>query len=138
MLKRTAVLMVGLCLASIIAQAQNKVTLSGYIKDATSQEALIGATIFQTNSQLGTTTNEYGFYTLTLPVADTFGLVISYIGYQAQAKKVATKPNLRLDILLEPNGLELTQVEVVASRNNDNVQRAQMGVPIPRETGRTS
>ncbi|MBI1226619.1 MAG: TonB-dependent receptor plug domain-containing protein [Bacteroidetes bacterium] len=117
-----------LCLAATFAQAQNKVTLSGYIKDAASQEALIGATIFQTNSQLGTTTNEYGFYTLTLPVADTFGLVISYIGYQAQAKKVATKTNLRLDILLEPDGLELAQVEVVASRNNDNVQRAQMGV----------
>ena len=107
MLKRTAVLMVGLCLASIIAQAQNKVTLSGYIKDATSQEALIGATIFQTNSQLGTTTNEYGFYTLTLPAADTFGLVISYVGYQPQAKKVSMKTNLRLDILLEPSGLEL-------------------------------
>ncbi len=104
------------------------ITLSGYIHDALTKESLIGATIFSTNTKKGTTTNEYGFYSITLPKADTIGLVISYVGYQPQAKKLTTDKNLRLDILLELNSSILGEVIVNAERNDNNVQRAQMGV----------
>ena len=114
-------------LLTIKVSSQN-ITLSGYVKDAQTQESLIGATVFESNRQTGVVTNDYGYFSLTLPKVDTIGLVISYIGYQAQAKKIATKEDLRLDLLLEPNSNTLSEVTVSASRNNDNVQRAQMSV----------
>jgi hypothetical protein len=107
--------------------AQN-ITLSGYIRDAKTGESLIGATLFATTQKIGTTTNEYGYYSLTVSAADTIGLVVSFIGYQAQLKKVFSKENLRLDITLADNTAVLNEVVVNASRNNDNVKRAQMGV----------
>jgi len=47
--------------------AQDQYTVSGYIKDASNGEALIGASIFVTELSSGTTTNVYGFYSLRLP-----------------------------------------------------------------------
>jgi CarboxypepD_reg-like domain/TonB-dependent Receptor Plug Domain len=116
-----------LLLISATATAQN-ITLNGYVRDAKTDEALIGATLFEATQKLGTTTNEYGFYSLTVAVKDTIGLVISFIGYQPQAKKIFSKENIRLDIALADNSAVLGEVVVKASRNDDNVQRAQMGV----------
>lgn len=107
--------------------AQN-ITLSGYIKDEHSKESLAGASVFSTNYKIGASTNEYGFFSITIPKADTLGLVVSYIGYKPQAKKLFIKNSLRLDILLEPNAAELSEVVVSANRNDNNVNRAQMGV----------
>ena len=104
------------------------ITLSGYVRDAKTDESLIGATLFEATQKAGTTTNEYGFYSLTISAQDTIGLVISYIGYQPQAKKIFTKQNLRLDIALADNTAVLDEVVINASRNDDNIQKAQMGV----------
>ena len=104
------------------------ITLSGYVRDAKTAESLIGATIYEATQKVGTTTNEYGYYSLTVFGADTIALVISFIGYQAQAKKVFSKENLRLDIALADNTAILNEVVVNAARNNDNVERAQMSV----------
>ena len=61
------------------AKAQDKFTISGYAKDAKNGEALIGVTVYKKNSQIGTSTNEYGFYSLTLPKGqDT--IVFSFVG----------------------------------------------------------
>jgi hypothetical protein len=111
----------------INTEAQN-ITLSGYIKDAQTKESLIGASIFSTNTKKGTTSNEYGFYSITLPKADTIGLIISYVGYKPQAKKLSVSKNLRLDILLEVSSSELGEVVINADRNDNNVQKAQMGI----------
>lgn len=108
-------------------EAQN-LTLSGYIKDARTKESLIGASIFSTNTKKGTISNEYGFYSITLPGADTIGLIISYVGYKPQAKKLIIEKNTRLDILLELNSSVLGEVVINAEKNDNNVQRAQMGV----------
>ena len=104
------------------------ITLSGYVRDAKTDESLIGATLYEATQKVGTTTNEYGYYSLTVSAKDTIGLVISFIGYQPQAKKIFLKENLRLDIALADNTAVLGEVVVNASRNNDNVQRAQMSV----------
>ena len=48
------------------AWSQEKVTLSGYIKDASNGETLIGATAYVRETQQGVTSNEYGFYSLSL------------------------------------------------------------------------
>ena len=114
-------------LFGISAYAQ-KITISGYVKDRASQEALIGASVVNANTKTGTSTNLYGFFSLTVSLADTIELLISYQGYTIQAKKIVTKKNIRTDILLESNDATLGEVVVTAGKNDRNVQKAQMSV----------
>lgn len=79
------------------------ITISGYIRDKVSKETLIGANVLVTNNKSGTTSNEYGFYSITVPETDTIGLLITYMGYTAQAKKLTTNKNLCLDIYIWNN-----------------------------------
>ncbi len=121
-------LLIFICLwLSNLSFAQT-ITLSGYVRDAKTDESLIGATLYEATQKIGTITNEYGYYSLTVAATDTIALVISFIGYQSQAKKIFSKENLRLDIALTDNYAVLDEVVVNATRNNDNVQRAQMSV----------
>ena len=62
-------------------QLQKKVTISGYVSDKDNGEMLAGVTIFVNNLKTGTSTNAYGFYSLTIP-AGNYDLQYSYIGYQ--------------------------------------------------------
>lgn len=113
--------------ASLISRAQ-RITISGYVKDEASKEALIGASVVNANTKLGTTTNQYGYFSLTIPVADTIELIISYSGYTMQAKKITAGQNIQLDVLLASEAINLGEVIVTAGKNNRNVQKAQMGV----------
>jgi hypothetical protein len=73
-----------LCLMPASLPAQ---TVSGYVTDSTSGEALVGAALYETGSQRGTVTNKYGFYSLSLPgVAGQ--LTVSYLGYKTAAFKL--------------------------------------------------
>jgi hypothetical protein len=121
-------LLIVLALLSFSTQAfGQKITISGYIKDADTKEALIGATIYEAKLRKGSTANEYGFYSLTLPATDTLNVIVSYIGYKPEAKKIVSTKNIRLDILLTPSNL-LDEVEITATRNDDNVNKSQVGV----------
>lgn len=113
--------------ASVSAEAQN-ITISGYVKDAATKESLIGANIYSPGTKMGTSTNEYGFYSLTLSQKDTVDLDISYIGYVIQAKKLILKGNSRQDFFLEVNSASLGEVVVNAERNDNNVNKPQVGV----------
>ncbi len=108
--------------------AAQTITISGYVKDAATKEALIGATIIITNSKTGISTNQYGFFSVTAPAADTIELIISYSGYSLQAKKITVKSSIRLTVFLEPSGSLLNEVVVLSGKNDRNVQKAQMGV----------
>lgn len=69
-----------LSIFSISGYAQ-KITISGYVKDSDTKESLIGATVFEAKLKKGSTANEYGFYSLTLPDNDTLNVVFSYTGF---------------------------------------------------------
>ncbi len=105
-----------------------KITISGYVKDGVSKEVLIGATVVNTNTKSGTSTNPYGYFSLTADASDTITLIISYLGYKLEAKKVIARQNIQLDVLMESDENNLHEVVVNSSRNNHNVQKAQMGV----------
>lgn len=64
--------------------AQNY-TISGYITDSGSSETLISASVYENNSQRGTVSNSYGFYSLTLP-AGNVDIDFSYVGYHTKQK----------------------------------------------------
>jgi TonB dependent receptor/CarboxypepD_reg-like domain/TonB-dependent Receptor Plug Domain len=119
-------LFIWLCLITSLSFAQN-VTISGYIKDEKSKEALIGATLYAPQTKSGTTTNEYGFYSFSMKTGDSTDILISFIGYQPQAKRLFLKENTPLDIFLT-QGTELKEVTISASRNDYNVSKAQVGI----------
>ena len=106
-----------------------KYTLSGTITDEQSGEVLIGANVLAVTTDKGTASNTYGFYSLTLPRADSLTVLFSYLGYQAQLKKIYLTDDIVLDIELESGNAVLGEVTVSAERANaDNVRRTQMGV----------
>ena len=82
-------------LFTTIVFGQNTVIISGNIKDADNGETLIGATLEIPQHQSGTTTNEYGFYSVSIPSsADSITLKYSYIGYKTIVKNVIANKNL--------------------------------------------
>lgn len=109
--------------------AQTKYTLSGYIKDAQSGETLIGAHIYNTaNKTQGNLTNEYGFYSLTLPQGK-YDLSVSYIGYETKSIPIDLQHNTNLNIDLNEAGILLEkEVEVTARRKDENIQSTRMSV----------
>jgi hypothetical protein len=124
---KVVLLFIAAILCSSLLSAQ-KITVSGYIKDAASKEVLIGASVYNANTKTGTTTNQYGFFSLTVATADTVELLISYSGYSIQAKKIVAKENIQLDVLMETAAGTLGEVIINSGKNNRNVQKAQMGV----------
>lgn len=115
-------------LAAMPVSAQKKYTVSGRVKDAATGEILIGATVsLKASSQISTSSNSYGFYSLTAS-AGNYTLLVSYVGYAPASYPVALNNNTTLDIALSAKA-ELAEV-VVNGRvpNNDNIASPQMGV----------
>ena len=107
--------------------AQTRYTLSGYIKDASTGEDLIGASVILANDPgRGTVTNLYGFYSITLPEG-SYTIRVSYIGFDNQLQEVALSKDLRLNIELEPSSVLINEVVVSADRTDENVQSTSMG-----------
>ena len=109
--------------------AQNeKLTISGYIKDNKNGEGLIGASIFVKELFTGTTTNTYGFYSLTLPKGN-YTLVISSVGYRKSIRDVKLNDqNVTLNLEVQEDGQELAEVVVNGKREDDNVKAIEMSV----------
>ncbi len=107
--------------------AQEKFTVSGYIKDAGNGEGLIGAIVQVKGQALGTTTNEYGFYSLTLATGN-YALVYSYLGYQAQEKPVSLQANIRQDIGLATDQIQIQEIVITETRPDNNIRSMEMGV----------
>lgn len=103
---------------------RNTRTISGYIKDAVSGESLIGATVYSPALKQGTTTNQYGFFSLTT-VKDSNSLVISYIGYAPRLQPLLVKGDQLLNIVLKPVG-SLKEVVISAREKSKLQEQTQM------------
>lgn len=110
---------------SIPGYSQEKYTINGYIKDAADGEALIGATVAVPDLALGTSTNVYGFYSLTLPVGK-YQLLYSYVGYQSESIDITLNKNQTLNIELQSGDVQLQEVIVSGERPENNVQDVKM------------
>jgi hypothetical protein len=107
--------------------AERNPTVSGYLRDAETGEVLIGATVYVKETQSGSTSNVYGFYSLSLPKG-SYTLVFAYLGYQSMEKKVELKGDITLNIELQPETSQLGEIKVTADRAADKVEAPQMGV----------
>ncbi|MFN5432488.1 MAG: TonB-dependent receptor [Cyclobacteriaceae bacterium] len=123
-MRRILFLWIFTCTVSF-GQTTGKFTISGYIKDASNGEALIGATVYVTETQGGGVTNEYGFYSITLPAA-TYTLHYSYLGYLPITKSIQLDKNNRIDIELSGEAEQLQEVVIQAELEQANVQNLEM------------
>lgn len=99
-------------LLAMTTRAQKKHTISGYVQDATSGEGLVGVNVIWKEKMQGTTTNTYGFYSITVPEG-AVDLVFSYIGYEKQQRTVSLQQDKQLNIELGVSSAELSEVTVV-------------------------
>jgi hypothetical protein len=94
--------------------AQQRKVLSGFIKDKSSKELLIGATVAIPKYKTGTVSNAYGFYSISLP-ADTFEVIISYVGFAPKAYRIDLRTDTELMIELD-EAKSLKEVVVQADK----------------------
>lgn len=114
-----------LCL--ILTGFSQTATVSGYIKDAGDGEGLIGATCYVTALQEGTTSNQYGFYSLTLPTGE-YTINYSFIGYNTKSVTVNLTDDKVYDIFLNEESTQLEDIVVTARRRDANVESAEMSM----------
>ena len=101
-------------------------TLSGYVKDASSGEGLIGVSVFVEELGQGTTTNVYGFYSLTLNQG-SYKVKYSYVGYMDLFEDAILNTNVRKNIDLTESDDLLQEVVVEAEQSDENTKGTQMG-----------
>lgn len=122
-MKRTLALLLVVFVSISFVSAQS-FTLSGYITDAETGEKLIGANIYNKANLRGTTSNSYGFFSLTVPQGE-YDFIFSYVGYKAQEQNINLNRDVPLNISLEPS-LELEEVEIRADKLEQTVESSQM------------
>lgn len=106
-------------------QAQ-KFTINGYITDKSSGERLAGASILLNEKNIGTTTNAYGFYSITLPVqSDSLELQFSYSGFDIYRVKLVLNENIKLNVVLD-HQKQLENVTVRSVKRNAIQNTTQM------------
>ena len=127
-LAQTTLLTCFLGLFALVAAAQDKLTVSGYVKDAANAEGLIGVSVYSKETGTGAVTNNYGFYSVTLPKG-TYTFVVTYVGYQRQSRPVTlVDKDVRLDVEMAEEGRDLQELVVAARREDDNVKNIEMSV----------
>ncbi|HJW31667.1 MAG TPA: TonB-dependent receptor, partial [Saprospiraceae bacterium] len=118
-----------------VVLTQAHYTISGFVKDKESGETLIGANVFLADQPgTGTTTNTYGFYSITLPEG-IYQLKFSYLGYQDQVHEVDLHQSLVLNLDLV-SGIQMQEVIITAREDeaDENVKSTSMGrVTLPVE-----
>ena len=120
-------IIVAIVLSSHLLLAQDKFTISGHVKDASSGEELIGATIYIEELKSGGTTNVYGFYSLTIPKG-SYHIRFSYIGFESIVIPIDLINNQIHDIELKVFESTLNEVEIKGQADDENIRSAEMGV----------
>lgn len=116
-----------LVLMSLIVTAQNKYTLSGTLTEAATGETLIGVNVIVPSLQTGTITNEYGFYSITLPEGE-YEVVYSSLGFVSKRINVSLTQNITQSIFLENDTEQLDEVVISADVERANIKAPQMSV----------
>ena len=108
------------------AFAQKKYTLSGYVKDAQSDETIIAANIIVAGKGAAVMSNQYGFYSLTL-AEGKYNIATSHVGYKAIITAIDLHSDTVINILLGTGTALSEEVIVTSSRRENNVKGARMG-----------
>lgn len=107
--------------------AQEKFTLSGTISDSNSNETLIGVNLFIPELKTGITTNEYGFYSITIPKG-SYTIRISYMGYNSLEEKILLEKNTKTNFKLFTSENTLKEVIVTDTKTKTDIRKPEMSV----------
>jgi len=107
--------------------SQEKFTLSGTVSEKNSNETLIGATILVPELKTGTTTNEYGFYSITLPKG-IYKIVITYIGFDDIIETIHLERNISKNFGLLETSESLDEVIIKENVEKLNIRKPQMSL----------
>jgi hypothetical protein len=118
-------LAISLFFCSCLLFSQDKVTLSGYIKDSSNGEALIGAGLFVEELKMGAVSNVYGFYSISIPPG-SYTLTFSYVGFEKKSISLNIQQSLTKDIEMAPAGKVLKEVVVQDNIARENVESTEM------------
>jgi hypothetical protein len=127
MYKLSTPLLISVLLLTSFAHAQKKFTLRGTVTDNNSNETLIGVNILVPEIQSGTMTNEYGFYSITLPEG-TYTIEISYLGFKTIKEVITLNQNLTKNYKLEESAESLEEVVIENDVERLRIKDPQMSV----------
>ncbi|RYY61538.1 MAG: TonB-dependent receptor, partial [Chitinophagaceae bacterium] len=113
-------------LLTLAATAQTKYTISGYVRDSATGETIIGATVALAGTGRSVTSNQYGYYSLSIEVGH-YTLVASHVSYFAQTRPLAVSSSETINLLLQSKSAAMSEVVVYSRRRDANVRNAQMG-----------
>ncbi|MBI3883766.1 MAG: TonB-dependent receptor, partial [Sphingobacteriales bacterium] len=116
-----------LLIISTTLHAQEKYTISGTVTSKKTGESLIGATIRIVPTLTGTTSNEYGFFSITLKKG-IYTIEISTVGLEKQEQKITLDKNIKLNIALKEDEAELNEVTVTSTSKGRTISSPQMGI----------
>ena len=130
-MKKIIIVSVFIAVSKLFSQ---QITISGYIQDAKTGERLPYANVYEPNLKVGTSTNSYGFYSLTFPSnTDSIHLTASYVGYKTWEKTILLKKDIWLTVDLFPVTFTTKEVKVIAEaydKIEEKSQMSQISIPI--------
>ena len=106
--------------------AQDKYTVSGYVRDSVTGETIIGATVAMNALSKTVSTNQYGYYSITLEKGN-YALSVTHVSYFTHTDSISLQGNTRLDVSLAPKSAAISEVVVYSRKRDANVRNAQMG-----------
>ncbi len=129
MQKSVTLLLWALCMHAAYSQNpsdRDRFVLNGYIRDSLSGETIIGATIGVNGQSKAVTSNQYGFYSITLE-RGTYSISVSHVSYLGKSFTVTLDSNLSVNAELMSRSDAIAEVVVYSKRRDGNIRNAQMG-----------
>lgn len=106
--------------------ASQKYTISGYVRDKASGEVMIGVNIYDKNTYTGTTSNAFGFYSITLTEGE-YQLICSLLGYTSEIQPLLLNKNTKINFSLSETSIEMKGVEIFSDSGVSEIDPASSG-----------
>ncbi len=107
--------------------SQEKFTLSGTITDSKSNETLIGVNLYIPELNATVSTNQYGFYSITL-LEGKYTVLASYLGYETISSQLTLNESKKLNFALAPSGELLKEVIIKDGNKSTNIRSTEMSI----------
>jgi hypothetical protein len=125
--KKFLLLYIFFIIGTINVLAQEKFTISGLVSDSKNKETLIGVSIYILETKTGIISNEYGFYSITLPKGD-YTIFISYVGFQTIEEKLNLTQNTKRNFLLSESSETLREIVIIDNKKRIDIRKPEMSV----------
>lgn len=106
--------------------AQQTLRLSVVVRDGVTKKPIPGASLLIAETRTGARADSLGVCSLSHPPG-MLTLYVSAVGYIRGRETVILNGNIRVDYFLQPRSTDLEEVDVRATRADNNVRSVQMG-----------